>query len=221
MLCLCSLFSFYLLKFFSAGSKFRFFYDLFVTKASRWIHEYYTTPTTERSRTPSPAREWHRNTIGYSTVPDLYYTDYAYGDNFWNGTNTTGRKSPKGKGKGGNQYGTWSGGGLFDTDGKGTTASRKGKKKKWFKFGFTGNKNTMKKVKAEKENLEYSSTTLPLPKSASLGNLYTSSLRRRNKSEADVESARDWPLERNDGIDMVDIGTKIHLLVSIVTKQWH
>ena len=140
-------------------------------------------------------------------MPDYYYNDYAYGDNFWNGTNTTGRKSPKGKPKGGNQFGTWSAGNIFGTDNKGTTASRKGKKgKKWFKFGFTGNKSAMKKVKAEKENLEYNSTTLPLPKSASVGNLYSNSLRRRNKSEADIEPARDWPLERNSGVDMVDIG---------------
>lgn len=143
-------------------------------------------------------------------MPDYQYSDFAYGDSFWNSTNTTGRKSPKGKSKGGNQYGTWSGGSFLETD-KGTT-SRKGKKgKKWFKFGFTGNKSTMKKVKAGKENtgVEYNSTSSLLPKSASVGNLYTNSLRRKNKSEADAEPAWDWPLEQSWGFDMVDSGIQV------------
>lgn len=107
----------------------------------------------------------------------------------------------------GTPFGTWSGQN-YDPEKKKGRKNKKGKK--WFMF--SSNKNSMKKSKSGKENqgFEYSSSTLPLMRSVSSGNVYadtSNSLRRRIKSDTDNEPGTNLLTDNKWGLDMVDSGS--------------
>lgn len=139
-------------------------------------------------------------TIGYSGSPDLgngYSHRQAYRtESYQYATPHT---------KAGTPFGTWSGQN-YDPEKK--TGKKPKKGKKWFLF--SSNKNSVKKSKSGKENqgFEYSSTTLPLMRSVSSGDVYaeSNSLRPRIKSDTDKEIGADLLTSDRWGIDMVDSG---------------
>ncbi|XP_053384483.1 epidermal growth factor receptor kinase substrate 8-like isoform X2 [Mercenaria mercenaria] len=171
--------------------------------ASRWIHEYYTTGGKGRDRTPSPIRDSWRDvqTIGYSGFPE-FGNSYSHRQAYRSESN----QYAKPNSKSGTPFGTWSGNN-FDPD---TKTGRKNKKgKKWFMF--SSSKNSMKKSKSGKENkgFDYSSSTLPLMRSVSSGNMYaesSNSLRRNMKSSTDADFSANILANDRQGIDMVDSG---------------